>query len=327
MKRGESGLSLLLGVNKPPTFTSHDVVNTARKVFGERRVGHGGTLDPFATGVLPIMVGPATRMASLFSICEKEYIACISFGKSTTTDDLTGEVEKVSDLSSALREEKFAKEVLSGFVGEIEQVPPKFSAIKVNGKRAYSQARKGEEVTISPRKVNVYSADLLDIEVNPDVTELCWRVKFTVGSGTYIRSLARDIGEEVGCPAHLSSLCRMSVGGINLNNSIKIDELYEKKEVCSLDPCKVLPLPTYFLDSTLECAIKNGAPIKFDKNLVYKYVEGEPEIYEEKIVDYQKFLVSTPDVVLGVYVLSENGEQLKAETVFNVGVSRCHHKL
>ena len=327
MKRGESGLSLLLGVNKPPSFTSHDVVNTARKVFGERRVGHGGTLDPFATGVLPIMIGPATRMASLFSTCEKEYIATISFGKSTSTDDLTGEELKVSDIPHELREERFAKAVLAGFVGKIEQIPPKFSAIKVNGKRAYSKARKGEEVVISPRKVFIYSAELLDIELNPDVTELCWRVKFVVGSGTYIRSLARDIGEKVGCPAHLSSLCRMRVGGINLNNSIKIDELYEKKDVCSLDPCKALPMPTYFLDSALECAIKNGAPIRFDRNLVYKYIEGGPEIYEGEIASNQKFLVATPDVVLGVYVLSEDAEQLKAETVFNVGVSRCHHKL
>ena len=322
MKRGASGLSFMLGVNKPPSFTSHDIVNTCRRVFGERRVGHGGTLDPFATGVLPVMVGPATRLAPLFENCKKEYVACITFGKSTTTDDLTGTELKRSDILPELADSNFAKKVLEGFTGKIEQIPPNFSAVKIDGVRAYSKAREGLTVDIKSRIVDVFSAELLDIETNPSATELLWRVKFTVGSGTYIRSLARDIGEKVGCPAHLSALCRLSVGGITLKNSLKLDELYDNKDNCLLDPCKVLPLLTYFLDSAHEGVVRNGAPIKFDDSLVYKYENDEPQMFEGEFINDTKFLVSSPDEVLGVYTLDKSREMLKAETIFSVGVSR-----
>ena len=327
MKRGDSGLSLLLGVNKPPSFTSHDIVNTCRRVFGERRVGHGGTLDPFATGVLPVMVGPATRMAPLFEAGKKEYVACISFGKSTTTDDLTGTELGRAAIPLELADVNFATQILQEFTGTLEQIPPKYSAVKIDGVRAYTQARESLDFQIKPRKVEVYSAELLDVEANPNVTELFWRVKFTVGSGTYIRSLARDIGERVGCPAHLSALCRLSVGGITLENSLKVDELFEQKDACALDPCKVLPHLTYFLDSSHEGVVRNGAPIKFDESLVYEYVNGEPQMFEGEFKNDSKFLVSSPDEVLGVYTLDKSKHMLKAETIFSVGVSRCNHKL
>ncbi len=327
MKRGESGLSLLLGVNKPLSFTSHDIVNTCRRVFGERRVGHGGTLDPFATGVLPVMVGPATRLAPLFEDGKKEYVACITFGKSTTTDDLTGTELKCAEILPELADANFTSKILKEFTGVLEQIPPNYSAVKIDGVRAYSRAREGYDVTFKPRLVKVYSAELLDIETNPSVTELSWRVKFTVGSGTYIRSLARDIGERVGCPAHLSALCRLSVDRITLENSLKVDELFEQKDACALDPCKVLPHLTYFLDSAHEGVVRNGAPIKFDETLVYKYEDNEPQMIEGEISNDTKFLVSSPDEVLGVYVLDADKQMLKAETIFSVGVQRCNRKL
>lgn len=327
MKRGESGLSLLLGVNKPLSFTSHDIVNTCRRVFGERRVGHGGTLDPFATGVLPVMVGPATRLAPLFEDGKKEYVACITFGKSTTTDDLTGTELKCAEILPELADANFTSKILKEFTGVLEQIPPNYSAVKIDGIRAYSRAREGHDVTFKPRLVKVYSAELLDIETNPSVTELSWRVKFTVGSGTYIRALARDIGERVGCPAHLSALCRLSVGGITLENSLKVDELFEQKDACTLDPCKVLPHLTYFLDSAHEGVVRNGAPIKFDETLVYKYEDNEPQMFEGEISNDTKLLVSSPEEVLGVYVLDADKQMLKAETIFSVGVQRCNLKL
>lgn len=324
IKRGQSGISCLLGVNKPPNFTSHDIVNTVRKVFCERRVGHGGTLDPFATGVLPVMIGPATRLAQYFDGCKKEYIAAIKFGFSTITDDLTGQVLKTGTVTHNLRDSCYARSVLQDFVGNLKQTPPQFSAVQIDGVRAYSQARKGEEIELKPRDVVVYSADLLSIEDNINDLALTWMVRFVVGSGTYVRSLARDIGTRVGCPAHLHSLSRMAVGGISLSDSFRLEDLWEHKKDCTLDPCKVLPMLSYFIDESMTPAIMNGAPIKFNPNLVYEYVNGEPKTVDRDLTPGTTMFIVLPDKVLGVYALDEKLEMLRAETIFSVGVTRCH---
>ena len=161
MKRGSSGLSLLVGVNKPEGMSSHDVVNRCRRIFGERRCGHTGTLDPFATGALPICVGPATRLDQFMTAHDKRYRVRIGFGFETTTDDKMGEPTESAAVPAYLLDEEFARERTAMLVRKHLQVPPQYSAIKVAGKKAYEVARKGGEVQLEPREIEVYQAEFL----------------------------------------------------------------------------------------------------------------------------------------------------------------------
>lgn len=166
MKRGQTELNFLLAVNKASGITSHDVVNKLREIFGEGRIGHMGTLDPLATGVLLIGVGSATRLNTYLDKLDKSYIVSAKFGKTTDTYDAEGEVLSTSEVPEKITEESFAKDYLASLVGEQLQTPPAYSAIKVDGKAAYKNARKGEEVEIEPRDIEIYSTELLDIKDN-----------------------------------------------------------------------------------------------------------------------------------------------------------------
>ena len=193
-QRGASGLSLVVGVDKPSGMTSHDVVNACRRIFGERRVGHTGTLDPLATGVLPVCIGPATRLDQYLVGHDKTYRARIAFGVSTDTYDALGTVTQRSFVPSDVSDARVARACLADMVGYQLQIPPAFSAIKVQGKKAYEQARSGCEVELESRKITVYEAELLDISNEGETSFVNWDVRFTVSSGTYIRAFARDLG-------------------------------------------------------------------------------------------------------------------------------------
>lgn len=251
MRRGQSGINCLLAVDKPVGPSSHDVVGRVRRALGERRVGHAGTLDPAASGVLVVGVGQGTRLMGMLTLDEKAYEARIAFGAETTTDDAEGEVTRTAPVASELFDEAFAAQEVARLVGEIDQVPPAFSAISVDGRRAYDRARSGEQVELAPRRVTIREARLLAVETN----EACvWNVYLRVSKGTYVRSIARDLGRALGSAAHLVGLRRVSSGPIDAEACLGLDELDElgaqgALERC-LDPVMALGHPFRVLDAS-----------------------------------------------------------------------------
>ena len=257
MKRGESGLSLLVAVDKPIGLSSHDVVNRVRQVFGERRVGHTGTLDPLASGVLPLCIGPATRLDKYLTGHDKSYRVDITFGFETTTDDSEGEPTVLGEADEDLFREDAAQAFIVTTIGMHEQVPPQYSAIKINGKKAYEVARKGGEAALEPRIIQVYDADLHDCRTDESTGMPIWSVDFSVSKGTYIRALARDIGRAVGCPAHVSALRRLNVGSISLEDCVSLQTLEQLGTQAALDPVAVLGFRYAFADD-FQKAVSTG---------------------------------------------------------------------
>lgn len=194
-------------IDKPSGITSHDCVAKLRKLTGIQRIGHAGTLDPLATGVLVVLVGSATRLSEKLSGHNKSYEATITFGSTTSTDDSEGDVLATSSVASRLFDEKQVAEIVQSLVGKHQQTPPQFSALKVEGQRAHTLARKGEAVAVKSREIEIFSADILHI----DKSSLTWTLSLKVSKGTYIRSIARDLGEKLGCGAHISALRRTAV--------------------------------------------------------------------------------------------------------------------
>lgn len=227
----------ILVVDKPAGWTSHDVVGRTRRLAGTRRVGHAGTLDPMATGVLVLGINKGTKLLTFLVGCDKDYTATIRLGQATVTDDAEGEIATAhgaTDLDPA----RIADAVAS-LTGTIEQVPSTVSAIKVNGQRAYARARAGEDVTLAARSVTVSRfvvtarrADAVD-----DVPVLDLDVEVTVSSGTYVRALARDLGAALGCGGHLSALRRTRVGGFGIADAHTLEDL-----AASVDRGGELPL-------------------------------------------------------------------------------------
>ncbi len=213
-------VSGVLVVDKPIGMSSHDVVQVIRRGTGIRRAGHTGTLDPRASGVLVVLIGQAVRLSEFVSASDKRYQATIRLGSTTETYDAEGEITITSASVDDITEAKFS-EVLQNYIGEIEQVPPPYSAVKVKGRKAYEMARKGEEVKLEPRKINVFSLEVLEW-MPPEVV-----VDVYCSSGTYVRSLANDLGEELGCGAHLIGLRRTKSGRFSLRDAIPLRRLQE----------------------------------------------------------------------------------------------------
>ncbi len=213
-------VSGVLVVDKPIGLTSHDVVQIIRRGTGIRRAGHTGTLDPRASGVLVVLVGPAVRLSEYVSASDKRYQATIRLGSSTDTYDSEGAVTRPTVPVDSITEEHFL-EVLGDFIGEIEQIPPPYSAVKIKGKKAYEMAREGEEFDLSPRKINVYSLDVLEW-APPEVV-----IDVYCSSGTYVRSLANDLGNALGCGAHLVGLRRTKSGRFTLRDAVPLRRLQE----------------------------------------------------------------------------------------------------
>lgn len=212
----------ILNLKKPKGITSHDCVSKCRKIFGTKRVGHAGTLDPMATGVLPVLIGNACSAQEELMNHDKTYVAGIRLGMTTDTGDVTGEVlSECKDIPEATQVELAVK----SFVGEYDQIPPMYSALKVDGKKLYELAREGVTVERKARRITVYSAKILD---NPEKTD--YIVEFSVSKGTYIRTLAEDIGSKLGCGACLYSLERTVCGGFDEKASVTIEELDSMKQ-------------------------------------------------------------------------------------------------
>jgi tRNA pseudouridine55 synthase len=214
----EADLPAVLLVDKPEGPTSHDVVRVARRALGVRRVGHTGTLDPFASGLLLLCVGPATRLVEYFHLLSKVYSATAILGVETDSEDRTGRVTERSDAWAGVTREDVDR-VADTLRGPQSQVPPAFSAKKVAGRRAYEAARAGETLELEPRSVHVHSLEVVD--VRPREVDLV----VEVSTGTYVRSLARDLGKRLGCGAHLAALRRLAIGPFPVTDAASLADL------------------------------------------------------------------------------------------------------
>lgn len=240
-----------LNIYKPVGMTSHDVVSVLRRVTKIKQIGHTGTLDPFAEGVLPICIGKATRLIEYLQD-DKEYLATVQFGAATNTFDIDGEKVFTSD-KKVSRDD--IKEGLKSFEGEILQFPPIFSAIKVKGKKLYEYARKGEEVEIQPRKVVIENIELKNFDEELQQAQILLKCS----KGTYIRSIANDLGKNLGCGGYLIKLIRTQAGKFRVENSVQLDGIDVESNL--INPLDILNLPKIAVDNDDLARIKNGMPI------------------------------------------------------------------
>ena len=243
----------LVVVDKSPGMTSHDVVARVRRLAGTRKVGHAGTLDPMATGVLVLGVDRATRLLGHLMLTEKSYDATIRLGASTTTDDAEGEVVATAAVGDVSEDDVRAE--LARFVGDIEQVPTAVSAIKVDGQRAYARVRAGEQVELKARPVTIHELVVHEVAL-PDV-----RISVRCSSGTYIRAIARDLGVALGVGGHLSALRRTAVGPFDLSRARTLEQLGEDFAVVPIADAARSTFPSVDLDEAQAVDVRVGRPL------------------------------------------------------------------
>ncbi len=248
-------------INKPAGITSHDVVDAARRLAGTRRIGHAGTLDPLATGVLVLALGAATRLVQFIDGSDKTYRATLRLGETTTTYDADGDLVERRPVTASQAEVEAA---LAGFRGAIAQIPPMYSAVKVKGQKLYKLARQGKEIERAPRPVTIHRLDALDWAL-PDVT-----VEVVCSAGTYIRSLAHDLGQALGCGAHLTALTRTAAGEFRLEDSHTLEALGALAQAGRLEEVLLPPetaltaLPVIVITPEQEQAVRFGQTITLD---------------------------------------------------------------
>lgn len=244
-----------LNVHKPKGITSHDVVARLRRATKIKQIGHTGTLDPFAEGVLPVCIGKATRLIEYLND-DKAYVASVQFGKTTDTYDLEGTFLTESDKTVSEAE---IVEALKIFQGEIEQIPPIYSAIKVKGKKLYEYARAGEQVEIKPRKVIIEDIHLVGFDTERQSAE----IYIKCSKGTYIRTIGHDLGQNLGCGAYLTNLKRVQAGDFYINDSMKLDTLDSLENIKTnlIYPLEKLPLEQVTVNEIEFKRICNGLPI------------------------------------------------------------------
>ena len=266
----QNALFGLLNIYKPAGITSHDVVAVLRKQTGIKQIGHTGTLDPFAEGVLPVCIGKATRLIEYFTD-DKEYLATVQFGSATTTYDIEGEITFASE--NKINEQDILQ-ALKNFEGEIEQLPPIYSAIKVKGKKLYEYARKGEDVKIEPRKVFIEKIEMKNFNFETQQAEILIKCS----KGTYIRSIANDLGKNLNVGGHLIKLVRTQAGKCRIEDAVSLDNINIEKDL--KNQLELIDLP--IINATEEDLknIKNGVAIKTSKKdmsslviLVYNDIE------------------------------------------------------
>ena len=262
-------------VDKPAGWTSHDVVARVRRLANTKKVGHLGTLDPSATGVLPLVVGRATRLARFFSASRKTYDGVIRFGWATDTYDADG--EPLGECKAVTLTRERAEELLAAFRGPIEQVPPPVSAKKIEGKPAYKLARENKPVNLKPVSVEIYLLEILSVE-GPEV-----RVRVECSAGTYIRSIAHDVGQALGCGAHLKCLRRTNAGEFSLDQAHTLEELGElakedRLREAVIPAAQLLPdIPTEIVDEITAGRIRHGRDFRvspFQVSRDAKYVKA-----------------------------------------------------
>lgn len=254
-------MNIVINLDKDYGISSHDAVSSAKKLFKARKAGHAGTLDPIATGVLLICLNEATKITPFLSDLDKEYIMTAKLGESTDTYDSEGKVIKKFQISNFRFQIEEIEEIIQKFIGEIEQVPPMYSAIKVSGKPLYRLARKGIEIERKPRKVKIRSIEILGFE-SPFL-----KLKISCSKGTYMRSLCNDIGEALGIGAHMVELSRTRIGQFCIEKSAKISELPHKNEALYTVDFALSHLPEIMLDGNNLRKARSGNPISYTPDL------------------------------------------------------------
>ena len=271
----------IINVYKEKGFTSHDVVAKLRGIVGQKKIGHTGTLDPDATGVLPVCLGKATKLCDLLTDKNKTYEAVLLLGKTTDTQDITGEVLEEKS-TEALSEEK-VREAIEGFIGDYEQIPPMYSALKVNGKKLYELAREGKVIERKARPVKILDIQILEIDL-PKV-----RMEVSCSKGTYIRTLCHDIGEKLGCGGCMESLMRTRVSTFRIEDAKTLDEIETLKQEGKLAELLVpidVMFPSYpkiTVKDDWKAFAKNGNPLdlKMLKEACGQDEETQVRLYDE----------------------------------------------
>lgn len=250
-----------LNIYKPKDMTSHDVVAYLRRITKIKQIGHTGTLDPFAEGVLPICIGKSTRLIEYLSD-DKAYIATVQFGKSTDTFDIEGKVVAETNIKVTQND---IIEKLSPFKGEIEQIPPIYSAIKVNGKKLYEYARAGEDVEIKSRKVFIEDIHLVSFDENNQTAE----IYIKCSKGTYIRTIGNDLGQNLGCGAYLTKLIRTQAGDFSVEDSLNLDTInsIDRVQASLINPIQKIPLTHTIINDIEYKRCSNGLPIYPRENI------------------------------------------------------------
>lgn len=287
----------LLNIYKPVGMTSHDVVSILRRITKIKQIGHTGTLDPFAEGVLPVCIGKATRLIEYFAD-DKEYLATVQFGSATTTYDVEGEKTFTSDKKIT------AKDIdLTPFEGEIEQIPPVYSAIKVNGKKLYQYAREGKQIEIQPRKVNIEKIELESFDENLQQA----KILIKCSKGTYIRSIAHDLGQNLGVGAHLIKLIRTQAGKFRVENSVSLDGIDILASL--INPLEMLDLEKIEVNKEDLEKIKNGMALEISQTCFTHFANIKNRYHNDNFV----VLIYNDSIVA---VAKTDGTKIKVKKVF-----------
>ena len=284
------GRAGFLVIDKPPGRTSHDVVDEVRKRYGTRRVGHLGTLDPQATGVLPLALREATKLVPFLSPMQKAYVGTVRLGVETDTLDAQGKV--VATHSGPLPDESAVTSALSGFVGDIEQIPPMYSAVKKDGVPLHRIARRGEEVEREPKQVSIHRIELLRYEP-PDA-----EISVECGPGTYVRTLAADVGRVLGCGALLQSLRRLQSGPFDITQAVTLEQLDEDPQSEKLDarliaPEEAMKIPVVHIADDPARALCNGGDVSSGTEL--RAAPGTRVIARNEVGDLLALVELRPD--------------------------------
>lgn len=296
----------IINIYKEQGFTSHDVVAKLRGILHFKHIGHTGTLDPMATGVLPVCIGSATKLCDMETAKTKIYEAVVLFGTATDTEDVTGKVVMTLPVNC---DETQLKKSFEKFTGDILQTPPMYSAIKLDGKKLYELARAGKEVEVAKRPVTIHSIELLSVEKDEKGLLKEAKIRVTCGKGTYIRSLCRDLGLELGTCACMKELVRVKTGRFELSGAVKLEDV--AKAANEGDPERyILPIDDYFSEypevivkEEFDRLVQNGNPLR--KNEVSTTVEhGKYRVYDSN----KNFC--------GIYCFDENAKRLKPEKMF-----------
>jgi tRNA pseudouridine55 synthase len=322
-----------VGVDKPSGMTSHDVVDRCRRIYGERRIGHTGTLDPAATGALAICVGPATRLDPYLTAHDKTYEFSIVFGESTDTDDVQGNVTRTAPVPDRVYDPAFARSFVAGLVGTSQQLPPVYSAIKVHGRKSYEAARSGDIIELKPRSIEIYDARLLAVDADGSKAPT-WTVRTTVSAGTYIRSIARDAGVALGTYAHVGMLRRLASGTLNVRDCVSLETLESDPFGSLLDPVKLLGKRFIFADGAREADVSCGRMLPVDGMEFYRYDEriGQDfalcgctsgvHLSSTPLDDGEVVSVIVQNTLKALYEYDADRRALKSRCGFAVGVKR-----
>ena len=284
-------ISGVINIYKEKGFTSHDVVNIVRKKLGKIKTGHTGTLDPDAMGVLPICVGKATKLSEYIASSIKEYKAIVSLGKTTTTQDGSGEVIAEKQVNCS---EDNIKKVVNCFKGEIMQTPPMYSAIKIGGKKLYELAIEGKEIERKQRKITIYN-----IEITRFIDNQNFEIKVLCSKGTYIRTLCNDIGQALGCGAYMSYLLRTRTGNFYIDNAIKLDDIDKFLQNNKLNDI-LLPMDIVLSEYKKIIVLNKANKFLYNGNKIsFSYLKNKENLQQnEKVIVYDE-----DNNLIGIYTV------------------------